>query len=379
MEEQEQVRFSDAFKIEVNVGAKGVDGVNGKSAFELWQEQTNDQGEQPNKNKSEQDFLTSLKGERGTDGKSAYELWREKSGNENKSEEDFFKELKGDKGDSVTFDNLTEEQINSLVDKVASKSGNTSAFHKCIAKIGLPKMSDRDAQLFMAELSVVSYLGDRNSFSKDSFIVVKNWGKLSFIEDKPIHTELVANGCTFPSDWVLTVAGHIFKVVDGVIEVNLPEGLPAGNHDGTVGLAGADDGIKFTFAVQSKNSILAKLVDIANDPSVTKLTLTKNEFYEIIKPENYYKTNVTLLEVPELETINATAISACDYDLRLPNLKEIDFMFENFKYKSSKMYVNENVLMKNKYNDNNADYSFVRNLDGTKEYDWGGFVPTRGY
>lgn len=373
MEEQEQVRFSDTFKIEVNVGAKGVDGVNGKSAFELWQEQTNDQGEQPNKNKSEQDFLTSLKGERGTDGKSAYELWREKSGNENKSEEDFFKELKGDKGDSVTFDNLTEEQINSLVDKVASKSGNTSAFHKCIAKIGLPKMSDRDAQLFMTELSIQPYLG-RDSFSKDVFVHVEDYDKLSFVEEKPINTKFVAQGCTFPSDWVLTVAGHVFKVVDGVIEVNLPEGLPAGKYDATVGLAGADDGIKFVFTVQDKNSILVKLMEVAKDPSITKLELTNDEFYEIIKPENYYKTNVTLLEVPELETINATTIENCKYELNLPNLKEIDSLDKEGVYAYSKLYVNESVQIKG-----SKQLHGIYNLDGTKKLDWGTWVPVKRY
>ena len=50
------------------VGAKGDKGADGKSAYEVWKDHTEDDGTQPNKDKSEKDFLDSLKGKDGADG-----------------------------------------------------------------------------------------------------------------------------------------------------------------------------------------------------------------------------------------------------------------------------------------------------------------------
>ena len=50
------------------VGAKGDKGADGKSAYEVWKDYTEDDGTQPNKDKSEKDFLDSLKGKDGADG-----------------------------------------------------------------------------------------------------------------------------------------------------------------------------------------------------------------------------------------------------------------------------------------------------------------------
>ena len=48
-------------------GKDGVDGKDGKSAYEVWRDHTKADGSQPNKDKSEQDYLDSLKGKDGTD------------------------------------------------------------------------------------------------------------------------------------------------------------------------------------------------------------------------------------------------------------------------------------------------------------------------
>ena len=107
-------------------GADGADGADGQSAYELWKAQPG------NENKTEEEFLASLKGEKGDkgdqgdqgpagadgakgdkgdqgdpgpagadgeDGQSAYELWKAQPGNESKTEEEFLASLKGEKGD----------------------------------------------------------------------------------------------------------------------------------------------------------------------------------------------------------------------------------------------------------------------------------------
>ena len=76
-------------------GQNGTNGTNGKSAYDLWK------AKDGNANKSEADFLASLKGENGTNGKSAYDLWKAKDGNADKSEADFLASLKGDAGRQV--------------------------------------------------------------------------------------------------------------------------------------------------------------------------------------------------------------------------------------------------------------------------------------
>ena len=109
--DKETLKNDPSFKGEKgDAGKDGINGTNGKSAFELWKEQKDDQDGQPNKDKTEKDFFDSLKGEKGTDGaagkdgtngtngKSAYELWKEQSGNEGKSEQDFLNGLKGKDG-----------------------------------------------------------------------------------------------------------------------------------------------------------------------------------------------------------------------------------------------------------------------------------------
>ena len=75
---------------------KGENGTNGKSAYDLWK------AKDGNADKSEADFLASLKGENGTNGKSAYDLWKAKDGNADKSQADFLAALKGDKGENGT-------------------------------------------------------------------------------------------------------------------------------------------------------------------------------------------------------------------------------------------------------------------------------------
>lgn len=69
-------------------GSNSKDGVNGKSAYELWIEAGNAG--------SFDDFLASLKGDKGDDGKSAYAIWLEQ-GNIG-TEQDFLDSLKGQDG-----------------------------------------------------------------------------------------------------------------------------------------------------------------------------------------------------------------------------------------------------------------------------------------
>ncbi|MHC5363448.1 hypothetical protein ACYSNP_12455, partial [Myroides sp. LJL110] len=73
----------------------GKDGVDGKSAFDLWKEVPG------NENKTIQEFYTSQTGEKGqdgVDGKSAFELWKEVPGNENKTQDEFLAGLIGAQG-----------------------------------------------------------------------------------------------------------------------------------------------------------------------------------------------------------------------------------------------------------------------------------------
>ena len=83
------------------IGCDTAGGADGKSAYDLWK------AKDGNADKSEADFLASLKGDKGdkgengtngTDGKSAYDLWKAKDGNADKSEADFLASLKGQDG-----------------------------------------------------------------------------------------------------------------------------------------------------------------------------------------------------------------------------------------------------------------------------------------
>ena len=83
------------------IGGDTAGGADGKSAYDLWK------AKDGNADKSEADFLASLKGDKGdkgengtngTDGKSAYDLWKAKDGNADKSEADFLASLKGQDG-----------------------------------------------------------------------------------------------------------------------------------------------------------------------------------------------------------------------------------------------------------------------------------------
>ena len=89
--------------VDTGVLAEGLDGSDGKSAYEIWLDEGN--------SGTVADFLDSLVGEDGDNGKSAYELWLEQ-GNTG-TEEDFVRSLKGADG-TMSFDDLTEEQKESL-------------------------------------------------------------------------------------------------------------------------------------------------------------------------------------------------------------------------------------------------------------------------
>src|SRR5690606_29984056 len=71
-------------------GKDGIDGIDGKSAYELAVED----GFTGNVT----DWLESLNGQDGADGKSAYDIWEEIPSNENGTEQDFIDSLKGEDG-----------------------------------------------------------------------------------------------------------------------------------------------------------------------------------------------------------------------------------------------------------------------------------------
>uniref|UniRef100_A0AB39CD30 N-acetylmuramoyl-L-alanine amidase n=1 Tax=Pseudomonas phage RVTF4 TaxID=3236931 RepID=A0AB39CD30_9VIRU len=87
---------------------EGSDGNDGKSAFDIYKELPG------NENKTEAEFIESLKGEDGTngtngtngedgaDGESAFDAYKKIPGNENKTEADFIASLKGEKGEDGT-------------------------------------------------------------------------------------------------------------------------------------------------------------------------------------------------------------------------------------------------------------------------------------
>lgn len=52
---------------------------------------------------------------KGVDGKSAFQLWQEQPGNADKTLSDFFASMKGEKGDPFTYEDFTPEQLESLI------------------------------------------------------------------------------------------------------------------------------------------------------------------------------------------------------------------------------------------------------------------------
>ncbi len=87
-EDKTEAEFLESLK-----GADGTDGNDGESAYELWVSQPGNAG------KTEAEFLTSLK---GTDGESAYQIWEAIPENAGKSETEYLESLKGIDGTDGT-------------------------------------------------------------------------------------------------------------------------------------------------------------------------------------------------------------------------------------------------------------------------------------
>lgn len=75
------------------IGPKGEIGAIGKSAFEIWKEQAG------NAERTEADFLESIKGPVGEKGESVYDIWKKDPANAGKTEKDFLENIKAVKGD----------------------------------------------------------------------------------------------------------------------------------------------------------------------------------------------------------------------------------------------------------------------------------------
>lgn len=116
--------YDDATQTYKDSGAKAI-GVDGKSAFELWQ------ALEGNADKTLDDYFAAQKGDKGdpfkytdfteeqiTDitGKSAYEVWKAQPGNEDKTVEEYLAAIKGD---PFKYTDFTEEQITKITGKSA--------------------------------------------------------------------------------------------------------------------------------------------------------------------------------------------------------------------------------------------------------------------
>ena len=128
--DKDSLKNDPAFK--GDKGDAGAAGKDGKSAYDIWKEKPG------NEDKSEKDFMDSLKGDKGEngkdgingkDGKSAYDIWKEKPGNENKTEEDFRKDLKGEKGENGK-DGAAGKDGKSAYDIWKEKPGNENKTEK---------------------------------------------------------------------------------------------------------------------------------------------------------------------------------------------------------------------------------------------------------
>uniref|UniRef100_UPI0023F09129 YadA C-terminal domain-containing protein n=1 Tax=Dialister micraerophilus TaxID=309120 RepID=UPI0023F09129 len=139
-------KLKDAGNIEyTKISATG-GGQGGKSAYEIWRDHKDDKGLTPNSNKSETEFLDSLKGQSGIkgadgkDGKSAYEVWRDyKEGNDSqpnkdKSEKDFMNYMKG-KDCSADIQHIADNVTKGLsvmdgrINRVSAGAAALSALH----------------------------------------------------------------------------------------------------------------------------------------------------------------------------------------------------------------------------------------------------------
>lgn len=80
----------DAGRFRGTDGTNGTNGTDGQSAYELWKTEAG------NADKTEQEFLESLKGQ------SAYQLWLTQPGNTGKTEEEFIESIKGERGTDGT-------------------------------------------------------------------------------------------------------------------------------------------------------------------------------------------------------------------------------------------------------------------------------------
>ena len=82
----------DEITVSWGVSAGAADGMDGKSAYQLWLEQPGNEG------KSVQAFFDSLTGAKGDDGANAYQVWSAQPGNEDGTILDFFIALTGAAG-----------------------------------------------------------------------------------------------------------------------------------------------------------------------------------------------------------------------------------------------------------------------------------------
>lgn len=215
--------FNDATQQYEKTTVKAL-GVDGKSAFELWQ------SEEGNADKTLADFFNYLKGAKGDPftysdftpeqlayltGKSAYQVWQGLPGNEGKTIDEYLAAIKGD---PFTYSDFTPEQLADLTGKSAyqvwqSQPGNEG---KTVNDY-LQAIKGKDGVIPVDAPSDGKTYGRKNEgwveIVGEGSVIIPNSVVLLFIQNKD-------NIQAIPSDQILTAFGgedSFSSIVDGII------------------------------------------------------------------------------------------------------------------------------------------------------------------
>lgn len=182
--------YDDATQTYKDSGVKAV-GVDGKSAFELWQ------ALEGNADKTLIDFFVYLKGEKGDaftfddftieqlallKGASAYQVWKAQPGNEDKTVEEYLLSIKGA---PFTYADFTPEQIIAITGKSAyqiwlDQPGNEG---KTMEEY-LIAIKGQDGQSAYLDAVAKGYTGTKDEF--DTLLASLNTPKSSYLDLSPL-------------------------------------------------------------------------------------------------------------------------------------------------------------------------------------------------
>lgn len=207
--------YDDATQVYKDSGVKAI-GVNGKSAFELWQDQ------EGNADKTLVDFFIYLKGEKGDaftfddftieqlallKGASAYQVWKAQDGNEDKTVDEYLQYIKGA---PFTYADFTPEQIIALTGKSAyqiwlDQPGNEG---KTIEQY-LIAIKGQDGQSAYLDAVAKGYAGTKDEF--DTLLAGISKGVGSIVIPSAFTSLILAN----KSDLSIVTSEEILASVGG--------------------------------------------------------------------------------------------------------------------------------------------------------------------